>query len=157
MKPADKTNAMRIFDRLKIPYKHYTYESDGAISGVEVAKLLNQDPAHVFKTLVTVGKTGKNYVFMIPVAEELNLKKAAIHAGEKSIEMLKSKDLLSTVGYIHGGCSPVGMKKLLPTFIDSKAEKYPTIIFSAGKIGQQLECSILDLSKAIPWKLYHSQ
>ncbi len=144
-----KTNVMRMLDKLKINYKHYTYSDTDAISGVEVAAILNQNPAQVFKTLVTVSKSKKYYVFMLPVAEELDLKKAAHAVGEKSIEMLKSKELLPLTGYIHGGCSPIGMKKFFPTTIDKSAENFSSIIFSAGKIGYQVELSLEDLKKVI--------
>ena len=116
----EKTNVMRILDQKKIPYNHYCYLGTGAISGVEVAEALHENPEHVFKTLVTVGKSNKNYVFMIPVKEEMDLKKAAKVVGEKSIEMVKSKKLLFLTGYIHGGCSPIGMKKNFKTVIDRK-------------------------------------
>lgn len=144
-----KTNVMRMLDKLKINYKHYTYSDTDAVSGIEVATVLNQNPAQVFKTLVTVSKSKKYYVFMLPVAEELDLKKAAHAVGEKSIEMLKSKELLPLTGYIHGGCSPIGMKKFFPTTIDKSAENFSTIIFSAGKIGYQIELSLEDLQKVI--------
>ncbi len=144
-----KTNVMRMLDKLKINYKHYTYADTDAISGVEVANALNQNPAQVFKTLVTVSKSKKYYVFMIPVAEELDLKKAACAVGEKAIDMLKSKELLPLTGYIHGGCSPIGMKKFFTTTIDKSAENFQTIIFSAGKIGYQVELSLENLSKVI--------
>ena len=144
-----KTNVMRMLDKLKINYKHYTYADTDAISGVEVARVLNQNPAQVFKTLVTVSKSKKYYVFMIPVAEELDLKKAACAVGEKAIDMLKSKELLPLTGYIHGGCSPIGMKKFFTTTIDKSAENFQTIIFSAGKIGYQVELSLENLSKVI--------
>lgn len=140
---------MRMLDKLKINYKHYTYSDTDAVSGIEVATVLNQNPAQVFKTLVTVSKSKKYYVFMLPVAEELDLKKAAHAVGEKSIEMLKSKELLPLTGYIHGGCSPIGMKKFFPTTIDKSAENFSTIIFSAGKIGYQVELSLNDLRKVI--------
>lgn len=140
---------MRMLDKLKINYKHYTYLDTDAVSGIEVATVLNQNPAQVFKTLVTVSKSKKYYVFMIPVAEELDLKKAAHAVGEKSIEMLKSKELLPLTGYIHGGCSPIGMKKFFTTTIDKSAENFSTIIFSAGKIGYQVELSLNDLKKVI--------
>ncbi|MCI8446352.1 MAG: aminoacyl-tRNA deacylase, partial [Bacilli bacterium] len=126
----EKTNVMRILDQKKIPYNHYCYLGTGAISGVEVAEALHENPEHVFKTLVTVGKSNKNYVFMIPVKEEMDLKKAAKVVGEKSIEMVKSKKLLFLTGYIHGGCSPIGMKKNFKTVIDRKALEFNTIIFS---------------------------
>lgn len=149
----EKTNVMRILEQKKIPYKHYFYLSTGAISGVEVAHILNENPEHVFKTLVTVAKSRKNYVFMIPVKEELDLKKAAKVVGEKSIEMVKSKELLSLTGYIHGGCSPIGMKKYFQTVIDKKALEFGTIIFSGGKIGYQVELSLDDLNKIIPYEI----
>lgn len=149
----EKTNVMRILDKYKIKYNEYTYDSTEAISGVEVAKTLNQNPEKVFKTLVTVAKSGKNYVFMIPVAEELDLKKAAKSVNEKSIEMLKSKDLLPLTGYVHGGCSPIGMKKFFKTVIHETANNFDSIIFSGGKIGYQVELSISDLSKIITFDL----
>lgn len=148
-----KTNVMRELDKLKINYKHYSYVNTDAISGLEVASVLNQNPEMVFKTLVTVGKSKKYYVFMIPVAKELDLKKAAKAVGEKSIEMLKSKELLPLTGYIHGGCSPIGMKKFFTTTIDSSAENFDTIIFSAGKIGYQVEMSLNDLKKIIEYNI----
>ena len=144
-----KTNVMRMLDKLKINYKHYTYADTDAVSGVEVASVLGQNPSQVFKTLVTVSKSKKYYVFMIPVAEELDLKKAAHAVGEKAVEMLKSKELLPLTGYIHGGCSPVGMKKFFQTTIDKSAENLDTIIFSAGKIGYQIEMTLDDLKKVI--------
>ncbi|MBE5785462.1 MAG: Cys-tRNA(Pro) deacylase [Clostridiales bacterium] len=146
----EKTNVMRTLERLKLPYRHYAFDTGGgAISGTEVADILGKDPAGVFKTLVTVGKSGKYYVFMIPVAEELDLKKAAKAAGEKSIDMLKSKELLPLTGYVHGGCSPIGMKKQFPTFIHMTAADVETITFSAGKIGFQVELPLLSLQKAV--------
>lgn len=146
-----KTNVMRILDNFKINYKHYSYTDTNAISGIEVATVLNQNPEQVFKTLVTVSKTKKYYVFVIPVAKELDLKKAAKSVNEKSIEMLKLKDLLPTTGYIHGGCSPIGMKKFFTTVIDETAKNFNTIIFSGGKIGYQVELSLNDLSKVIKY------
>ncbi|NLG03183.1 MAG: aminoacyl-tRNA deacylase, partial [Clostridia bacterium] len=121
--------------------------------GVEVAKLLHQDERHVFKTLVTTGKTGNHYVFMVPVAEELDLKKAANAVNEKSIEMLKSKDLLALTGYVHGGCSPIGMKKFFRTVIHETAKEFETIIFSAGRIGAQIEMSPKDLETVMSFDL----
>lgn len=146
----EKTNVMRLLDQKKIKYNHYSYIDTPATNGVEVAKLLGQDERRVFKTLVTVGKSKANYVFVIPVAEELNLKSAAKAVGEKSIEMLKSKDLLPLTGYIHGGCSPIGMKKRFTTVLDSTALDFENIIFSAGKIGYQVEMSPKDLEKILP-------
>lgn len=148
----EKTNVMRILDQKKIPYQAYCYADTDAISGEEVAQVLGQNPKQVFKTLVTVGASKRNYVFVIPVDAELHLKKAAKAVGEKSIEMIKSKELLPLTGYIHGGCSPIGMKKLFKTVIDSSAEEWSTIIFSAGKIGYQVEVAPEDLKKAIPYE-----
>ena len=145
----EKTNVMRILDQKKIKHQTHSYVGTGAISGTEVAEALGQDPKCVFKTLVTIGKSKSNYVFVIPVEKELDLKKAAKTVGEKSIEMIKSKELLPLTGYIHGGCSPIGMKKLFKTVIDIYAEECETIIFSAGKIGYQVEMSLNDLSKVI--------
>ncbi len=116
---------------------------------MRVAELLHQDPTHVFKTLVTVFASKQNYVFVIPVGEELSLKKAASAIGEKSIEMLKSKELLPPTGYVHGGCSPIGMKKPFPTVIDETVELCETILFSAGKIGFQIEMKPKDLWRVV--------
>ncbi|KIR01338.1 ybaK/ebsC protein [Lachnospiraceae bacterium TWA4] len=149
MKKEEKTNVMRVLDQKKISYNSYNYESTGAISGVEVAAALGQDPNRTFKTLVTIGKTKNHYVFMVPVAEELDLKKAAKAVGEKSIEMIKSKELLPLTGYIHGGCSPIGMKKYFQTVIHQTAADYETIIFSGGKIGYQVEIALGDLQKVV--------
>ncbi|GAA0825052.1 Cys-tRNA(Pro) deacylase [Clostridium tertium] len=149
----EKTNVMRILDKKKIKYNSYSYVDTDAISGVEVAKVLGQDPEQVFKTLVTVGKSKNYYVFVIPVEKELNLKKAAKSVGEKSIEMIKSKELLPLTGYIHGGCSPIGMKKSFVTTIDISVEKLETFIFSAGKIGYQVELSLDELKKVIRLQL----
>ena len=148
-----KTNVMRILDQKKVKYSSYSYADTSAISGLEVAEVLKQDPKQVFKTLVTVGKSKRHYVFVIPVAEELDLKKAASSAKEKSIEMIKSKDLLGLTGYVHGGCSPIGMKKRFPIIIDATAGSLATIIFSAGKIGYQVEVSLEDLNKVIDFEL----
>lgn len=147
-----KTNVMRMLDKHKINYRHYTYADTEAISGIEVAQVLNQNPKQVFKTLVTVAKSKKYYVFLVPVAEELDLKKAALAVNEKSVEMIKSKELLPLTGYIHGGCSPIGMKKFFQTTIDSSSENFDTIIFSAGKIGYQVEISLEELKKIIQFK-----
>jgi len=148
-----KTNAMRILDKNNIQYKTYGYDSSKAISGVEVAQYLKQNPDYVFKTLVTVAKSKNHYVFLVPVAKELDLKKAACSVGEKSVEMLKQKDLFNLTGYIHGGCSPLGMKKLFKTVIDISAQQQPVIIFSAGKIGYQIETTVSELKKAISFSL----
>ena len=149
----EKTNVMRILDRSKIKYNEYSYVDTDAIGGIEVADTLGQDSNKVFKTPVTVAKSKKYYVFMIPVEKELSLKKAAKSVQEKSIEMIKSKELLSLTGYIHGGCSPIGMKKYFTTIIDISAKKYDTIIFSAGKIGYQVELSLDSLEKVIKFNL----
>ena len=125
----------------------------GAISGMEVAKALDENPNLTFKTLVTVGKTNNHYVFLVPVNKELDLKKAAKAVNEKNIEMVKSKELLSLTGYIHGGCSPVGMKKSFKTVIDSSARKYDKLIFSGGKIGYQVETTLDELKKVINFDL----
>ncbi len=149
----EKTNVMRILDQKKIEYKSYNYLQTGAVNGMEVAEALDEDPGMVFKTLVTVGKSKTNYVFVVPVNKELNLKKAAHSVGEKSIEMIKQKELLPLTGYVHGGCSPIGMKKQFSTTIDRSAENYGRIIFSAGKIGYQVEVSLEDLKKVIRYQL----
>lgn len=148
-----KTNVMRILDAQKITYKSHCYVDSGTTVGVEVAQVLNQNPDRVFKTLVTVGKSKKYYVFVIPVGGELNLKVAAECVGEKSIEMIKSKDLLAVTGYVHGGCSPIGMKKAFTTTMDASAADFETILFSAGKIGYQVEMSLADLDKVLVYKL----
>lgn len=153
MKNNDKTNVMRILEQKKIPYKSYFYGDTQAISGEEVAKILNQNENQVFKTLVTVGASKSNYVFVVPVCKELDLKKAAKAVGEKNIAMIKSKELLGLTGYIHGGCSPIGMKKQFKTVIDISAQNFDTIIFSAGKIGYQVEVSPNDLLKAVKYVL----
>ena len=152
-KSTEKTNVMRILDQKKIPYQSHTYAGTGAISGREAAAILNQNPSQVFKTLVTKKKKKTNYVFLIPVEKELNLKKAALSVNEKSITMHKSKDLLPLTGYIHGGCSPIGMKKQFQTTIDTTALTFQTILFSAGKIGYQVELTLPDLKKALNFTL----
>ena len=149
----EKTNAMRILDQKKVNYQVHSYMGTEAISGVEVAEVLGQNPKQVFKTLVTVSDKNVNFVFVIPVEEELDLKKAAKVVGAKSISMIKSKELLPLTGYIHGGCSPVGMKKFFKTVIDESAGNFNTIIFSAGKIGYQVEVSLNELEKVIRFEL----
>lgn len=149
-----KTNAIRILEKAKVPYTHRCWEqATGQHTGVELAQALGQNPEQVFKTLVTVAKSGEHYVFLVPVAEELDLKKAAAAVGEKAISMCKSKDLLPLTGYIHGGCSPIGMKKLLHTTIHESAQNFPTILCSAGKIGHQLELSLDSLKQVVPFQL----
>ena len=146
-----KTNVMRILEQKKINYQSHCYLETVAVGGIEVAAALHQPPDRVFKTLVTVGKSSSHYVFVIPVAEELDLKKAAKCVGEKSVEMVKSKELLPLTGYIHGGCSPIGMKKFFQTTIHDTAQQEKTIFFSAGKIGYQIELLPEDLKKVIPF------
>ena len=136
----EKTNVMRTLDQKKIPYTAFSYNPDGPIDGVSVAAETGLDAASVFKTLVTKGASGAYYVFDIPVAENLDLKKAARAVGEKSIAMLPQKELLPLTGYVHGGCSPVGMKKQFPTVFHETALLYGTVCVSAGKIGHQVEC-----------------
>lgn len=149
-KKIEKTNVMRILDQKKIEHKEYDYSGSDAVSGVEVAKQLGLEEDRVFKTLVTEGASKEHYVFVIPVAKELDLKKAAKAVSEKSIAMIKSKDLLGLTGYIHGGCSPIGMKKQFKTVIDESAKQFDSIVFSAGKIGYQVDVSLDDLQKVCP-------
>ena len=149
----EKTNAMRILDQKNILYKFHSYVDTDAVSGIEVATVLNQNPEQVFKTLVTIGASKNYYVFLVPVCNELNLKKAAKSVGEKNLEMIKAKELLPLTGYIHGGCSPIGMKKFFKTTIDDSAILFDTIIFSGGKIGYQVELSLEELKKVIDFSL----
>ena len=142
----EKTNVMRTLEQKKIPYTAYTYPTEGgAMDGVSVAAYLGVDPEEVFKTLVAKGASGQYYVFDIPVAESLDLKKAVKAVGEKSIAMLPQKELLPLTGYVHGGCSPVGMKKPFPTVFHETAEILDRIMVSAGKIGFQIQCRSEDL------------
>ena len=145
----EKTNVMRLLDGKKIPYIPHNYLASGAVSGADVAAALGQDPGRVFKTLVTVAKSRKFYVFMIPVNSALNLRRAAAAVREKSVEMIPQKDLLPLTGYVHGGCSPIGMKKPFPVVIDASCERYDTICFSAGKIGFQVELKVGDLRRIV--------
>ena len=149
MKAGEKTNVMRLLEQKKVPYQHFTYESEGAITGLEVAEKLGQNPAQVFKTLVTTGRSGAHYVFVIPVGAGLELKKAAKAVGEKALEMLKQKELLPLTGYVHGGCSPIGMKKAFRTTIDSSAQQFDSIIFSGGRIGLQVQLALADLARLV--------
>lgn len=149
MAKQEKTNVMRFLDQKKIPYQMHDYTQSGAIAGEDVARVLGENPDEVFKTLVTIGKSKQNYVFIVPVNKELNLKKAATAVGEKSIEMIKSKDLLGLTGYVHGGCSPIGMKKQFPTVVHNSAESIENILFSGGKIGMQVELRVEDFKKII--------
>lgn len=138
-KQTEKTNVMRILEQKNISYTAHTYDPGAGLDGVSVARQLGQDPAQVFKTLVARGASGGLYVFDIPAAENLDLKKAARAVGEKSVAMLPQKELLPLTGYVHGGCSPVGMRKQYPTVFDETAEILDTIMVSAGKIGVQVE------------------
>ena len=149
----EKTNVMRLLEQKKLPYTPHDYLATGAVSGVEVAAALGEPPERVFKTLVTTGASGGHFVFVIPVAEELDLKKAAKAVGEKSIAMLPQKELLPLTGYIHGGCIPIGMKKPFPTVLHQSAAEYDTICISAGKVGFQVELSPAGLQKMLPIKL----
>lgn len=143
-----KTNAMRMLDKLKISYSPHSYECGEFIDGVHIANLLGQPEEQVFKTLVTVGKSGANYVFVVPVALELDMKKCAKAAGEKSLEMVHVKDITALTGYIRGGVSPIGMKKQFKTFVHSTAQPQKTIIVSGGRLGLQIELAPSDLLKA---------
>ncbi len=144
----DKTNVMRVLDGKKIDYTAHSYEPDATMTGREIAGLLHEDADRVFKTLVTIGKSGQHYVFVVPVESELDLKKAAKAAGEKAVSMIKQKELLPLTGYVHGGCSPIGMKKQFPTFIHESAGQFDRMFVSAGKVGLQIELSPQDLASA---------
>lgn len=156
MKPGDavmskkelKTNAMRILDRLKIPYTYQTYECDEFTDGIQTADQLGLNHELVFKTIVTTGKSGAHYVFVIPIEEEIDFKKAARAAGEKSLEMLPLKELTQVTGYVRGGCTSIGMKKKFPTIIQESAKKHEQIYVSGGKIGMQLCLAPEDLKRA---------
>jgi len=145
MKSKDKTNVMRILDGKKIAYESHSYEPDPTMSGEQIAEILGENTEKVFKTLMTQGKSGAYYVFIVPVKEELDLKKAAKISGEKAISMIKQKELLPLTGYVHGGCSPIGMKKQFPTFIQEGASGFEKVFVSAGKVGYQIELSPADL------------
>ncbi len=145
----EKTNVMRVLDSKKIKYESHSYEPDATMTGEEIAALLGEDADKVFKTLVTQGKTGQYYVFVIPVKRELDLKKAAKAVSEKSIDMLPQKQLLPLTGYVHGGCSPIGMKKSFPTTVHETAKDFDKIFFSAGKVGYQVEVEPKDLEKVV--------
>ncbi|MBQ2054211.1 MAG: Cys-tRNA(Pro) deacylase [Eubacterium sp.] len=145
----EKTNVMRVLDSKKIKYTSHEYEPDATMTGEEIAGILGENPDKVFKTLVTQAKSGQYYVFVVPVNAELDLKKAAKAAGEKAVSMIKQKELLPLTGYVHGGCSPVGMKKRFPTFIHNSAADYEKMYVSAGKVGYQVELSPGDLVKVV--------
>ncbi|SFT47103.1 Cys-tRNA(Pro)/Cys-tRNA(Cys) deacylase [Lachnospiraceae bacterium XBD2001] len=153
MAKEDKTNVMRVLDGKKISYSSHMYEPDATLSGAEIAAILGEEADKVFKTLVTRGKTGAYYVFVIPVEKELNLKKAAKAVSEKSVAMIPQKELLPLTGYVHGGCSPIGMKKSFPTVIHETAKNYEKIFFSAGKVGYQVEVAVTDLERVIRYTL----
>ena len=140
---------MRILQQKKIEFKEYFYWDTNATNWVEIARILNEDENIVFKTLVTIWKSWQHYVFMVPVAKELDLKKCANFVNEKYVEMIPQKELLPLTGYIHGGCSPIGMKKQFPTTINSSAENLESIIFSGGKVWYQIELAVQDLPKII--------
>ncbi len=153
MAKEDKTNVMRVLDGKKIAYKSHMYEPDATMSGEEIAALLNENADKVFKTLVTQGKTGQYYVFVVPVKAELDLKKAAKAVSEKSISMIPQKELLPLTGYVHGGCSPIGMKKAFPTVIHKTAADFDEIFFSAGKVGYQVEVPVKEIEKVVRYTL----
>jgi len=154
MSKVKKTNAMRILDKENINYNIITYDNkDGKIDGISVANKINKEQKYVYKTLVTKGNSKEIYVFIIPVNEELDLKKAAIVTKEKKIEMIEVKDIFTLTGYIKGGCSPIGMKKSYKSFINSSASNINHIIVSGGKIGVQIELSVSELSKVINGEL----
>ena len=144
-----KTNAMRILDAMRVSYQLHTYEPGESVDGVSVATKMGMDVNKVYKTLVTQGKGGGFFVFVIPVARELDLKKAARAAGEKSVEMIPVKEINRHTGYIRGGCSPVGMKNKYPTFIDESARALPTMVVSGGRIGLQMEIAPEDLARSV--------
>ncbi|MBQ3937345.1 MAG: Cys-tRNA(Pro) deacylase [Ruminococcus sp.] len=143
-----KTNAMRFLDSKKIAYTVNTYECEDFVDGVHIAQMLGQDEKMSYKTLVTKGKSGGYFVFVLPVAQELDMKKAAKAVGEKSVEMLHVKDINSVTGYIRGGCSPLGMKKQFPTVVDASAQSFETIIISGGRLGSQILLAPQDLVTA---------
>lgn len=147
-----KTNVMRRLDQKKIPYKVHHYFGNDAKNGVEVAQKMENNPNQTFKTLVTVSKSKEHYVFMIPVSDQLDLKKAAKAVGEKNVSMIAEKELEPLTGYVHGGCSPIGMKKNFKTTIDQQVQQFDTFIFSGGKIGLSVEMKPNDLKKIIRYK-----
>ncbi len=152
-KGGEKTNALRMLSQRKLPFTPHDYTDTGAVSGPEVAAALGEDPEKVFKTLVTVGKSGQHYVFVLPVCRELDLKKAAAAVKEKNVAMIPQKELLPLTGYIHGGCSPIGMKKLFPTVLHLSAGELETICVSGGRIGLQVELSPEALGLLTPYTL----
>ena len=149
MAKEEKTNVMRVLTQKKVEYVGHTYEQDASLTGAEIAAKMGENPDAVFKTLVTQGKTKNYYVFVIPVEKELDLKKAAKAVGEKSIEMLPLKELLPLTGYVHGGCSPIGMKKFFTTTFDESLNNLERVYFSGGKVGFQVEVAVKDIEKVI--------
>lgn len=147
-KKDEKTNVMRVLEAKKVAYESFTYDRE-KLSAIEVAASLGQEAASVFKTLVTVGKSKEHYVFIVPGECELDLKKAAKVAGEKSVNMISQKELLPLTGYIHGGCSPIGMKKQFKTFIDSSATQFEKICFSGGRVGFQVQMALDSLRQVV--------
>ncbi|MBO4502110.1 MAG: Cys-tRNA(Pro) deacylase [Candidatus Methanomethylophilus sp.] len=149
----EKTNPMRILDRAKVDYVVHDYSSTGSVAATDVATVLGEDPKEVFKTLVTQGKSERYYVFVVPSDKELDLKKAAASVGEKSVQMIPSKELQPTTGYIHGGCSPLGMRKQLRTVVDISAKDCKRFYVSGGKVGLQIEMDFNDLEKVLDYRL----
>lgn len=149
MAKEEKTNVMRVLTQKKVEYVGHTYEQDASLTGAEIAAKMGENPDAVFKTLVTQGKSKNYYVFVIPVEKELDLKKAAKAVGEKSIEMLPLKELLPLTGYVHGGCSPIGMKKFFTTTFDESLNNLKRVYFSGGKVGFQVEVAVKDIEKVI--------
>ena len=147
-----RTNVTRLLDQKKAVYTAHGFPAKEAVSGAEAARLLSIPPEKVFKTLVTVGKSGGHYVFLVPVEAELDLRKAAACVGEKKVDMLPQKELLPLTGYVHGGCSPIGMKKVFPTVVHESAELLDAIVFSAGKIGCHVEISPGELKKVLEYR-----
>ena len=145
----EKTNVMRILDQKKISYREYHVDTEAPLSAADLAQALHVDEKKVYKTLVTQAKSKKYYVFMLRADEQLDLKKAAKAANEKSIDMIPQKELLPLTGYVHGGCSPIGMKKSFPTFISDSVSEADTFLFSGGKIGYQVEMQLKDLQKVV--------
>lgn len=149
----EKTNAIRSLEQKKLQFQVHDYSQSDALSGLEVADYLGENPDRVFKTLVTVGRSAGHYVFLVPVSRELDLKKAAKAVGEKSVAMLKARELLPLTGYVHGGCSPIGMKKFFLTTIGRQVEGLEYFFFSGGKIGAQVEMAPEDLKKVISYQV----
>ena len=152
-KSAEKTNVLRMLGQRGLDFKVHDYSDSGAVSGPDVAAALGEDPEKVFKTLVTVGKSGQHYFFVVPVCRELDLKKAAAAVKEKNVAMIPQKELLPLTGYIHGGCSPIGMKKLFPTVLHISAGELGTLCVSGGRIGLQVELTPSALGQLTPYTL----